>query len=172
MAPVDVAKDVETGLYAPYLAKKMAIAETKVAMMFRRTMGDENIRLRGNFAEPRLSFIGVLKGKFLRTDLWNVWDSKNGNSAALDLLHGQCALKIDQSIQVRLGTRANILFGSALGIEPAIVVTRDDDLYRVRLRAEPIELLLDVGDGASVGEVASVDEDVAPGNIDGEVMRV
>lgn len=38
MAPVDVAKDVETGLYAPYLAEEMAVAETKIAVMFLRAV--------------------------------------------------------------------------------------------------------------------------------------
>jgi hypothetical protein len=38
MAPVNVAKDVETGLYAPYLAKEMTVAETKIAVMFLRAV--------------------------------------------------------------------------------------------------------------------------------------
>lgn len=36
MAPVHVAKDVEAGLYAPYLAKEMAVAKAKVTVMFLR----------------------------------------------------------------------------------------------------------------------------------------
>lgn len=51
------------------------------------------------------------------------------------------------------------------------MVACNHDLVFVGKGGEPVDLGLDLGDGAGVGEVAGVDEDVARGH-SGEGLRV
>lgn len=66
-------------------------------------------------------------------------------------------------VNVRRGPRARI--------EIAVMVACNHDLVFVGEGSEPVDLGLDLGDGAGVGEVAGVDEDV-PGGHSGEGLRV
>jgi hypothetical protein len=77
---VDVAEDVETGLYAPNFTEEIAVPETEIKMMFltvcklkschirtveayRRAMGDKNIGLRRYLAQPRVFILSILEAK-------------------------------------------------------------------------------------------------------------
>lgn len=51
-------------------------------------------------------------------------------------------------------------------VEQEIVVTSYDDLVLVRLPSYPAVKLIDLGDGAARGEVASVKENIAVGHIE------
>jgi len=121
---------------------------------------------------PSSRLVGGVSRKVLGATLKNVGRPKNGNAPALDLLHRQLALEIHQAVQIEGGTRAHILVGARLRVKEAVVVSRYDDLDAVRLGLEPVELFLDGGGGAVVGQVAGVDEDVARGDADDLVVGV
>lgn len=57
-------------------------------------------------------------------------------------------------------------------LEQYVVVARDDNLLPVRQRVEPVELGLQLGEGAADGEVAGVEEQVAVGHVGLCVVRV
>lgn len=70
---------------------------------------------------------------------------------------------LDRLVNVRPGPRARI--------EVTVMVACNHDLVFVGEGGERIDLGLDLGDGAGVGEVAGVDEDI-PGGHRGEDLRV
>lgn len=53
VAPVNMAKDVETRLDAPKFFKQIRIAKTKIQVVFRRAVCHQNIGLRRDSAKPR-----------------------------------------------------------------------------------------------------------------------
>lgn len=105
--------------------------------------------------------------KARRATLWNVGNTKDGYPATLDLLDSELTLQVDEAVEVEGGAGLDVLGLAARLVEPAVVVSGDDNLDGVRLRPEPVELALDVGGGAGVGHVAGVDEDVAGGDAHG-----
>lgn len=69
--------------------------------------------------------------------------------------------------------RERVLLGARVQVEPAVVVAAHQDLVLVRQRGEPVDLLLDGGRRAAVGQVAAVDQQVTVGHVlDGGVVRV
>lgn len=112
----------------------------------------------------------------LRERLWadprNIRSSEYGDLAALDLLHHRFALQIEQTLHIDLLAGGNVLGIAAGRVEPAIMIAGDHDLERMRLQRKPVDLLLDVGDGAGIGEITGVYEDVADRDRDSLVVGV
>lgn len=110
--------------------------------------------------------------KVIGTTLWNVRHAKDGDLPALDFLDREVALEVQEAVEVHLCTSLDVLIRPRAGVEPGVVIPRDDDLDGVGLGLEPVELGLDVAGGAGVGEVAGVDEDIAGGDGDDLVVGV
>lgn len=92
-------------------------------------------------------------------------------TAALKFERDGIADEIADALEVK--ALAAVLRQTRAGVEEAVVVAADEDLVLVRLSGKPVELGLNVGDGAGVGEVAGVDEEVAGGDVDvGAVVGV
>ncbi|KAF1737906.1 hypothetical protein CRV24_003536 [Beauveria bassiana] len=102
----------------------------------------------------------------------HIASAKDANLSPIDFLHRHVALQIQDLPQPQLGLAAHVLVPARPAIKVRIMVTRDHNFDRVRKTREPVELLLDVGRGARVGEVARVDQDVPVGHVDGQVVRV
>lgn len=115
-----------------------------------------------SYAHDELSLVAMRHSrKDLGTNIRNIRNTKNVNFPPMDLLNRHAALKILQAAQIRLRTALDIHIDAALVIKPTIMVSRNDNLDGMRLSFQPIQLLLDIIDGARVCEVASMDEDVA-----------
>lgn len=108
----------------------------------------------------------------LRATLRNVGHAKNSQLPPFDLLHSQAALEIMQSVHVDRNTRLDVRVQAASRVKPAVMVSRDDDFYLMRLALQPIKLLLYICSGPRIGQVARVDENVARRDIDELVVRV
>lgn len=106
------------------------------------------------------------------TALWYIRDPKDGNPSALHILDVEPTLQVNQPIEVDPRAIRLVLLRPSPSIEPRVVVPGHDDLDRMRLRLEPVELDLDVGGGARVCQVAGVYEDVAGGHVDDLVVGV
>ena len=76
------------------------------------------------------------------------------------------------ALELDLPSRGFVLGPPSQLIEPTVVVPADEHLVPVRQRSQPVDLLLDIIDGAGVGEVAGVDEQVAIRHGHDVVVRV
>jgi hypothetical protein len=155
-------------------------------------MSYENISLRWDSAEPRgigglilepMSNKSVLDVRKTELSLFNsrkaVWatfrdvgHAKQSQFPPLYFLHSQAALEIMEPIQVDRSTGFDVRVKTASRIEPAVVISSNDNLDLMGLALEPVDLLLDVCSGSGVGQVASVDENVTWRDINELVVSV
>lgn len=104
--------------------------------------------------------------KAVRATFWNVGHAKQSQLPPIDFLHGQAALEIMKPIQVDRSTSFDVRVKTASRIKPTVMITSNDNLHLMRLALQPVELLLDIGSGPGIGQVASVDEDVSRRDVD------
>jgi hypothetical protein len=110
--------------------------------------------------------------KDLGANIRDIRNTKDVNLPSMNLFNRHPALKIPQPTHIRLRTTLNININPTLVIKPTIMVPRNDNLDRMRLRFQPVQLLLNILNCARVREVTGVDEDVARRDGDLFVVRV
>nr|POF04120.1 uncharacterized protein CFP56_21875 [Quercus suber] len=172
-AGVDMAKDVHRGSHTPDLGQQVFTTQgcRQIQVEFRRGVRHKDIRVGGDGVRPRVGAAWVLKGELVATasrDLWrpvDVQDTGPGvegqaHAGVLQVAHALPVQRV-QPVRRRQGR-------PAAGIEEGVVVAGDGDLVLVRKAVKPVDLSLEFRRSASVGEIASVDQEVAIWNVRGD----
>lgn len=77
-----------------------------------------------------------------------------------------------KSVQVDRSTSFDVRVKTTSCVEPAVVISSNDNLNLMRLALQPVELLLDICSSSRIGQVASMNENVTGRDVDELVVSV